>query len=84
MGAQGDDQVKGDADAGQVCQIRGAVRPRGIDDGDGIFGQLSNRMMIGDDGIDAVFAGQADGLGAAGAAVGGNDQLRCRRSGPAG
>jgi hypothetical protein len=58
MGTQGNDQVKGDAHTGQVSEIRMAVRPSGIDNGDGIFREVGDRMMIGDDGMDAGPPGQ--------------------------
>jgi hypothetical protein len=63
MGTQGNEQVKGDAHTGQVSEVCPAVRPFGIDNGDGIFRLVDDRMMIGDDGMDAGLPGQGNGFG---------------------
>jgi hypothetical protein len=53
VGSQGNDQVKGHAHTGQVSKICMAFRPGGVDHGDGIAGKSGDRMMVGDDGMDA-------------------------------
>ena len=83
--AQGEEEVEGDTDAGEVFAGEGAVAAVGVDGGDGVGQGVAGQVVVGDEGVDAAGARGGDGFVAAGAVIHGEDEAgRGRQSGKAG